>query len=265
MPAPYHFRLKLEEGSTLRTSALIVERIENQLLDEKRFTRIFSVIGSLPSSASGRQTRGENLAQINFVLPADTEAQGEAAAAQRVREVLALFPQVEAELVLPSVLAVRPPVEIDVFSDNLEALDRAGQLVAEALGIGPAEPGQHGPQGGQLHGVRAAVLAGRGLVHPHRVDLLLVAGPEQVRDPHQLEAALPGVVLEARARDARLELDVLVAGVAQLNGRLLEGREFPLPLAVQVGPLLFEVDARLLASQGRDHLLKLLVLRAGSD
>jgi HAE1 family hydrophobic/amphiphilic exporter-1 len=128
----FAFRLRLSEGTTLESAAEVVGQIEDALLDDLRFERVFSVIGNLPSTASGRQTVGENLAQINFVLR-DELAETEAEAIRRVREVLSLFPSVEAELARPSVLTMRAPVAIEIYSESLEALDTAAAVVAETL------------------------------------------------------------------------------------------------------------------------------------
>jgi HAE1 family hydrophobic/amphiphilic exporter-1 len=125
----FAFRLHLPEGTGLTTTAGIVERIEGRLVSDARFSRVFSSVGSLPSTASGRQTIGENLAQINFVLAADADAELEAGAVERVRDVLDLFPSVEAELIHPSVLTVKPPVALNVFSDDLLLLDLAAERV----------------------------------------------------------------------------------------------------------------------------------------
>ena len=57
----------------------------------------------------------------------------EAAAVQHVREVLSRFAQVEAELVRPSVLAVRPPVAVNIFSEDLEALELAAAATAQRI------------------------------------------------------------------------------------------------------------------------------------
>lgn len=129
----FAFRLRLPEGTPLETTAQMVERIEAPLLDDPRFDRIFSVVGSLPSSASGRRTLGENLAQIDFVMAAGTGAEEEAGAVERVREVLAQFPDSEPELFRPSVLSIRPPVEIEIFSEDLAILDQASIVVEEVL------------------------------------------------------------------------------------------------------------------------------------
>jgi HAE1 family hydrophobic/amphiphilic exporter-1 len=129
----FAFRLRLPEGTPLETTAQVVERIEAPLVADGRFARVFSVVGSLPSAASGRRTLGENLAQIDFALPAGAGAEDEEAAVGRVRRVLDLFPEVEAELVHPSVLTMKPPVVAQVFADDLAVLDRTAEQVAAAL------------------------------------------------------------------------------------------------------------------------------------
>ncbi|MEQ8767340.1 MAG: efflux RND transporter permease subunit [Planctomycetota bacterium] len=129
----FAFQLSLPEGTPLESTAEVVERIEALVKDDLGDARMFSVVGSLPSSASGRQTLGENLAQINVVMPDDGTREAEEAAARRFREVISLFPRVDAELVHPSVLSVRPPIEVHVFSDDLSVLDRAADQVLAVL------------------------------------------------------------------------------------------------------------------------------------
>ena len=129
----FAFRVKLPEGTTLASSSEIVERIEKRCVADGRFDRVFSVVGSWPSTASGRQTLGENLAQVNLVLPDTAKADDEAAAIDRVRQIVALFDNVEAELALPSVLSMRPPLAVHLFSENLEHLDVAANRTADMM------------------------------------------------------------------------------------------------------------------------------------
>ena len=129
----FAFRLKLPEGTPLHVTSEILERAESRLAGDVRFARVFSVVGSLPSSASGRQTLGENLAQLNVVLPADTRAAAERSAVSRVREVLDLFPDIEAELVHPSVLKVQPPIVVRLFGEALDDLETASGVATDQL------------------------------------------------------------------------------------------------------------------------------------
>ena len=129
----FAFQLRFPEETTLETSSSIAARIEARLAADAGFARVFSVVGSLPSTASGRQTLGENLAQINFVLAEDATAEDEAAAIARVRDAIALFPSVKPELIHPSVMSMRPPVEVRVFSEDLDVLEESSTSVVAAL------------------------------------------------------------------------------------------------------------------------------------
>jgi len=129
----FAFQLRLPEGTTLEATAETVDRIEDMLVTDPAFAAIFSMVGSLPSAASGRRTMGENLAQINFRMATEADADSEADAVDRVRAVIGRFPRAEAELVRPAVLSVRPPIAVQIFSDNLLELDRASTTVLTAL------------------------------------------------------------------------------------------------------------------------------------
>jgi HAE1 family hydrophobic/amphiphilic exporter-1 len=134
----FAFRIRLPEGTTLESNAEIIDRVESRALTDGRFERVFSVVGSWPSTASGRQTLGENLAQINFVLPEGATAEQESAAIERMRDVFALFPSLEAELAHPSVLSVRPPLAVHLFGEDLAELDGAAQKTSDMMWELPA-------------------------------------------------------------------------------------------------------------------------------
>ena len=131
----FAFRLRWPEGTPLETTSQVLERIEAPLLGDPRFARVFSVAGSLPAAGLGRQTLGENLAQLDLVLAgaARGDAAAEAAAVARVREVLAGFPGVVAERVQPTLLSLAPQVEVLIYADDLELLERSTEAVELAL------------------------------------------------------------------------------------------------------------------------------------
>jgi HAE1 family hydrophobic/amphiphilic exporter-1 len=134
----FAFRIRLPEGTTLESNAEIIGRVESRALSGGRFERVFSVVGSWPSTASGRQTLGENLSQINFVLPEDATAEQEDAAIDRMRAIFELFPSLEAELAHPSVLSVRPPLAVHLFGEDLAELDGAAEATSNMMWELPA-------------------------------------------------------------------------------------------------------------------------------
>ncbi|MCP3960803.1 MAG: efflux RND transporter permease subunit [bacterium] len=132
----FAFQLHLDEGTPLAITGEAVGNLEAAFVEDPRFQRVFSVIGSLPSTASGRRTLGENLAQVDFVLAAGAGADAQALAVERVRASLDRLPRFEAELLHPAVLAVEPPVAVRLFTDDLELLDRwAAKVKAEIAGL----------------------------------------------------------------------------------------------------------------------------------
>jgi HAE1 family hydrophobic/amphiphilic exporter-1 len=137
----FAFQIRLPEGTPLEVTADTVTRIEQPFVGDRRFERVFSTIGSLPSSSSGRRTLGENLAQIDFVLPEGARRDDQAEVETRVRQVLARFPRAEAELVQPAVLALAPPVGVRLYGADLAALDVAADRVARALARVPGLEG----------------------------------------------------------------------------------------------------------------------------
>ncbi|MEZ6183381.1 MAG: efflux RND transporter permease subunit [Planctomycetota bacterium] len=134
----FAFRLTLPEGTPLETTSSVVARVERELGRDPRFARVFSSIGTLPSAGSGRQSVGENLAQIDLALTPPVDGEREAEAVSAVREVLAGFPRARAELVVPQALNLRPPVQVDVFAADLETLWPAALQVELALRGVPA-------------------------------------------------------------------------------------------------------------------------------
>jgi HAE1 family hydrophobic/amphiphilic exporter-1 len=133
----FAFQLRFPEGTPLPSTEDTVNRIEESLLGDPLFDRIFSTVGSLPSSASGQRTLGENLAQIDFVLPDQAGSEWEAAAIARVRGIVDRFPRIDSELVRPSVLAVKPPVGVRLFADDLDQLAAASDMVEAHLAAIP--------------------------------------------------------------------------------------------------------------------------------
>jgi HAE1 family hydrophobic/amphiphilic exporter-1 len=127
----FAFRLRAVEGTPLETMEKLVARVETGLEADPRFRSIFSVTGSVPSSASGRATFGENLAQINLVL--EGEDIDENAAVQRVRALIDSIGSLEGELVRPAALQIQDPVAVRVFSDNLADLETSSARIASLL------------------------------------------------------------------------------------------------------------------------------------
>ncbi len=226
-------RLRLPEGTALPATADVAARVERALREDPRVARAFSIAGSLPSSASGRRTAGEALAQVDLVLAPGAD---EDAVVARARRALEAFPRVSVELARPTALQSRPQVEVLVHGEDLAALDAAAEAVAAALREVPGvddvastvEPGSP-----ELEVVpdreRAAALG-------VSAEALAQALRRQVRGE---------VVARVRERERRVDVRVRLdepfraraAQVALLPVRLPSGRTVPVSALAEVRPV----------------------------
>jgi HAE1 family hydrophobic/amphiphilic exporter-1 len=243
----FAFRIELPEGTPLETTAGIVERIESRLVGDPNLEEVFAVIGNLPSSSSGRRAIGENLARLDVTLPAGSDAEDEARAVARVRDTLGLFEDVDAELVRSSVLTLQPPVEVDLFSDDLARLDEASKALVARLEALPsvrdvastAEPGSPEIRV-ELDRERAAALgisaadAGAALrrqIHgeivgtfreeAERLDIRVRAGPrwrERASEIRELRVRLPGGTSVPISSFADVEISRGPAAIHRIGG-----------------------------------------------
>ncbi|MEM7307328.1 MAG: efflux RND transporter permease subunit [Planctomycetota bacterium] len=229
----FAFQLRFAEETTLEVASEVVGAIEARLEGDPRLASVFSVVGSLPSTASGRQTLGENLAQINFTLPPGADAAAEEQAVAQVRRVLGAFTTAEAELVRPSVLSMRPPVEVKVFSEDLSALERGARAVAAAVQVVPGvrdvattvEPGS--PE------IRVVPDRERASALGLSTDQLSVALQSQIRGRTVGEFREDGERIDIRLRATESDRD-RASAVESLDVRLPGGASVPLSAVADV-------------------------------
>ncbi|MFQ5720110.1 MAG: efflux RND transporter permease subunit, partial [Acidobacteriota bacterium] len=229
----FAFQLRFPAGTPLATTAAGVQRLEEALAGEPGVAHLFSLVGSLPSSASGRRTIGENLARLDLSLIDGADTGVEAKVIARVRAVLSLYPHIDADLVRPSVLTVKPPVAVRVFADDLHDLDTAATIVRDELASLPgvvdlaatAEPGNPEVRI-ELDRERAAALG----VTPELVGTALRA---KIRGNVIGEFREGEERLDIRLRAAEISRD-RAADVAQLRVHLPGGGSVPVSAVADV-------------------------------
>jgi len=133
----FGYQLRLPEGTPLRVTAEVMSVAERELTGDPRFVRVFTTIGTLSSAEMTGETKGENLAQIQLVLNGASNPPLEAQAAADVRKLLERFPDAELEFVRPSFFSFRTPVEVQIYGDDLAALQTFSEVVAARLAAIP--------------------------------------------------------------------------------------------------------------------------------
>lgn len=130
----FFVQIAAPQGTSLERTAAVVERLSSTLDGRDEVRMHFARVGSITQagSASGG-VQGPHLAQINVQLEPGVvnQAAVEQHLLERMREV---NPEPEARLELghPSLLSFGPPLEIQVFSEELErAVDHTKRLLPE--------------------------------------------------------------------------------------------------------------------------------------
>ncbi len=130
----FFFEVDLPEGTPLAVTDRVVRAMEREADRLEGIAHHFATVGSrLAGGGVQVNTRGENLAQVNFVMADRGDDAGEARAAMALRQRFADLPDLRTRLGRPAYFTLKTPVEIDLFGENLESLRDYSLQVAEAL------------------------------------------------------------------------------------------------------------------------------------
>lgn len=135
----FGLRFEFSEGTPLEVTSARVAEAERALQASGDYARVFSLSGVLPGSGGGEETIGENLAQIELVLPAGVRGARELQLQREGTLLARRLTGADVQGTRTQLLGVRPPVEVEVFSRELEPLlresARVEQVVREIPGV----------------------------------------------------------------------------------------------------------------------------------
>ena len=120
-------RLELTDA-TLADLDYTLSKASDQLLD-----KTYSVAGTGGRMDASAVSGGENVGEFNVVLSPGAGAQNEAEAMSRLRDVLALIPDVQFTLDRPQLFSFSKPLEVIVSSSDLEDIREVADALALAM------------------------------------------------------------------------------------------------------------------------------------
>lgn len=129
----FGLRLEFAEGTPLEVTSARVAEAERALREGGDFRRVFSLAGVLPGAGGGEETSGENLAQIEVVLPEGTSADRELQLQRTARQTAERLTGAEVQTTQTRLLGVEAPVAIELFCNDLEQLARASAQIETGL------------------------------------------------------------------------------------------------------------------------------------
>ena len=132
----FFFEIRMPEGTSLAATNSVTTQVEAWAEQDHRVDRHHATVG-YRRAAGGLSvgTTGENLAQVDVVLKNRTASEAEVAAA--LRKHYADIPAAEIRMGWPSYFTLETPVELAVFSDDLDALRRYSVALAARLAALP--------------------------------------------------------------------------------------------------------------------------------
>ena len=131
----FFFELKLPEGTALTATDRIVRQMEDRAKSIDGIEHYYSTVGSRQAPGGvAVNSKGENLAQLNFSLADKADAELESRLSAQLRDAYAGIPDADVRLGHPSYFTLQTPIEIAIFGDDLSELRDYSIRLAKRLG-----------------------------------------------------------------------------------------------------------------------------------
>ncbi|GIX36528.1 MAG: transporter [Lysobacteraceae bacterium] len=133
----FEMTLKLPPGTPLAETDAVVRAVQAAHAGDPDIRELYGVSGSGTRLDANPTESGENIARITVVLGPGYRRSTEAAVTDRLRQTVAGFPGVEASFARPELFSFSTPLEVELRSHDLVALQRAGLELARRLEQAP--------------------------------------------------------------------------------------------------------------------------------
>ncbi len=132
----FAFEIKLPEGRPLAHTDRVVNAIEEKVSGYPEVATVFSSVGGSTENQFARNSARENEAQLYVVMKAKRDQVAEAGVIERIRQELHRQPEVTYKFERPTLFSFRTPIEIEIYSYNLDNLrDVADKVMGELESI----------------------------------------------------------------------------------------------------------------------------------
>ncbi len=130
----FFFEATMPEGTPVAATDKVIRRMEQAAADEPGVSTYYSTAGSrLVSGGMTLNTKAEHFGQLNVVLADRQDESAEEALVQRMRQSFAAIPELLAKHGKPTYFSLKTPVEVILFSDDLNLLETYGARLEAAL------------------------------------------------------------------------------------------------------------------------------------
>lgn len=125
----FNYLVELPDGTPLAVTDRALAEAQRALEGDARVESFSAVVGGAGLSLTATGTEGENSGQIDVRMKSGTSLADEEAVVSKLRDALSRLPEARVKFQRPSYFSFRTPVEVEVFGDRLDSLQKAaGQL-----------------------------------------------------------------------------------------------------------------------------------------
>ena len=133
----FFFEVNMPEGTPLAATDRVMKTMETEASAEPGVETVFSTVGSrLVAGGMSLNTKAENLGQVNVVMKDRSDADGEVAAMEHLRDRFQGVPDLEVKSGKPTYFSLKTPVEIVLYGESLDDLrDYSLELTRDLAGV----------------------------------------------------------------------------------------------------------------------------------
>ena len=129
----FSFKVQLPEGTPLELTDRFVASLSGLLEEDETVESFSSIAGGAGLSLAATGTEGENTARIQVRMKTGSSTLEEEAVIARLRSRLADTEELRFDFERATFFSFRMPMEVEVYSDDIEELHEATRRVADAL------------------------------------------------------------------------------------------------------------------------------------
>ncbi len=129
----FSFQIELPEGTPLESTDRFVQGVQSVLKDVPDVDAYSSIVGGAGLSLTRTGTEGENVARLQVRMKPGSGARREEAVIALLRSRLDGMPQARFKFERPSYFTFRTPIEVEIYGDDLEALQASAELVKKRI------------------------------------------------------------------------------------------------------------------------------------
>jgi len=129
----FSFTVELPEGTPIEMTDRTIADVENVLAGDPWVETFSSVAGGAGLSLTRTGTEGENVARIQVRMKADAGRDAETRVAAALRQRLEALEVARFKFERPSYFSFRFPIEVEIYSDDLQTLHRAAAQVKDGV------------------------------------------------------------------------------------------------------------------------------------